>query len=187
MTDMVHLGSGRVRLTFRIPARGLVGFRTDYLTLTRGEGIMSSQPDGYEPWQGNVPKRKAGALVSDADGEATAYDMFYLQDRGFFFITPGISLYEGMVIGEHSHPNDLNVNIVKGRKLTNIRAAGRDENIILSTPRILSLEEALEWINADELVEITPKSIRVRKKSLSQAVRYREERDRKREAEAERR
>jgi GTP-binding protein len=187
MTDMVHLGSGRVRLTFRIPARGLIGFRTEYLTITRGEGIMSSQPDGYEPWQGNVPKRTNGALVSDADGESTAYDMFYIQDRGQLFIPPQTALYEGMVIGENAHPNDLNLNIVKGRKLTNIRAAGRDENIILTPPRVLSLEQALEWINSDELVEVTPKSVRIRKKSLSAAVRYREERDRKREAQNEER
>jgi GTP-binding protein len=181
MTDMVNLGSGRVRLTFRIPARGLIGFRTEYLTLTRGEGIMSSQPDGYEPWQGNVPKRTNGALVSDRDGDATPYDMFYIQDRGLLFIPPGTPLYEGMVIGEHSHPNDLNLNIVKGRKLTNIRASGRDDNIILTPPHILSLEMALEWINSDELVEATPKSVRVRKRSLGSQARYREERDRKRD------
>lgn len=180
MTDMHNLGSGRVRLTFRIPARGIVGFHTDFLTLTRGEGIMSAQPDGYEPWQGNVPKRINGALVSDRDGAATAYDIFHLQDRGHFFIGEGAPLYEGMIIGEHSHPNDLNVNIVKGRKLTNIRAAGRDENVILTPPRVLTLEAALEWINSDELVEVTPKSIRVRKRSLSFQERYRDERNRKR-------
>lgn len=182
MTDMVHLGSGRVRLTFRIPARGLIGFRTEYMTLSRGEGILSSQPDGYEPWQGNVPKRQNGALVSDADGESTAYDLFYLQDRGQLFVGPGLPLYQGMVIGEHVYPNDLDVNVVRGRKLTNIRAAGRDDNIILTPPRTLSLEAALEWINNDELVEVTPKSLRIRKKSLDKGVRYREQRDKKREA-----
>lgn len=180
MVDMQNLGSGRVRLQFRIPARGLVGFRTEFLTQTRGEGIMSAQPDGYEPWQGNIPKRINGALVSDRQGQATAYDIFNLQDRGQFFIPEGTDLYEGMIVGENSHPADLNVNLVRGKKHTNVRAAGRDENVILTPPRPLSLEAALEWINSDELVEVTPKSIRVRKRSLSAQIRHREERDRKR-------
>jgi GTP-binding protein len=182
MTDMVNLGAGRVRLTFRIPARGLIGFRTEYLTITRGEGIMSSQPDGYEPWQGNVPKRTNGALVADAAGDSTAYDLFYIQDRGHLFLGAGVALYEGMVLGEHIYPSDLDVNVVRGRKLTNIRAAGRDDNIILTPPKQMSLEMALEWINSDELVEVTPKSIRIRKKSLDKGARYREQRDKKREA-----
>ena len=182
MADMVHLGSGRVRLTFRIPARGLIGFRTEYLTLTRGEGIMSSQPDGYEPWQGVVPKRTNGALVADAEGESTAYDLFYLQDRGSMFIPPGIELYTGMVIGEHVYPSDLDVNVVRGRKLTNVRAASRDENIILTPPRAMGLEQALEWINSDELVEATPKSVRIRKRNLAKGARYREQREKKRES-----
>ncbi len=182
MTDMVHLGSGRVRLTFRIPARGLIGFRTEYLTLTRGEGIMSSQPDGYEPWQGNVPKRLNGALVADTDGATTAYDLFHLQDRGHMFLGAGVELYQGMIIGEHVYPNDLDVNVVRGKKLTNIRTTSRDENVSLTPPRQMGLEQALEWINSDELVEVTPKSIRLRKKSLDKGVRYREQRDKKREA-----
>jgi GTP-binding protein len=181
MTDQVNLGSGRVRCTFRIPARGLIGFRTDYLTLTRGEGIMSSQPDGYEPWQGNVPKRLKGAIVADRDGESTAYDLFHLQDRAAFFLGAGVPLYQGMVLGEHVYPNDLDVNVVKGKKLTNIRTTSRDENVILTPPRQMGLEQALEWINADELVEATPKSVRIRKKSLDKAERYRAERDRKRD------
>ncbi len=182
MVDMAHLGSGRVRISFRIPARGLIGFRTEYMTLTRGEGIMSSQPDGYEPWQGTVPKRVNGAVVVETEGEATAYDLFHLQERATFFIPPGVSLYQGMVIGEHVYPADIDVNVVRGRKLTNIRAAGRDENVILTPPRVLSLEEALEWINSDELVEATPKSIRLRKRSLDKGVRYREQREKKRDA-----
>src|SRR5690606_12646655 len=111
-----------------------------------------------------------------------AYDLFYLQDRGQLFVAPNLPLYQGMVIGEHVYPNDLDVNVVRGRKLTNIRAAGRDDNIILTPPRALSLEAALEWINNDELVEVTPKSLRIRKKSLDKGVRYREQRDKKREA-----
>jgi len=182
MTDMQTLGSGRTRITFRIPTRGLIGFLSEYRTITRGEGIMSSQPDGYEPWQGNVPKRIAGAIVAEGSGESTAYDMFHLQDRCAFFIPAGEPLYMGMVIGQHVYPNDLDVNVVKGKKLTNVRAAGRDENTTLTPPRVLSLEEALDWINSDEYVEVTPKSIRIRKKSLDKNVRYREQRDRKREA-----
>jgi GTP-binding protein len=180
MVEMANLGSDRVRLQFRIPTRGLVGFRNEFLTITRGEGIMSSQFDGYEPWQGKVPKRVNGAIVSDREGETVAYSLFDIQERGALFYGPGVPVYEGMIVGEHSHPNDLDVNCTRGRKLTNIRAAGRDENIILSPPRDMSLEKALEWINEDELVEVTPKSVRLRKKVLSSGERYRLERDRKR-------
>jgi len=182
MVDMAPIGSGRVRLHFRIPARGLVGFRTEYLTLTRGEGIMSSRFDGWEPWQGAVPKRVNGAIVSAVLGRSTAYDLFHIQERGTLMVGPGVELYEGMVLGEHNYVNDIDVNAIKGRKLTNIRAAGRDENVILTPARVLSLEQALEWINADELVEVTPRSIRIRKRTLDAGARYREGRDRKREA-----
>src|SRR6267142_831353 len=180
MTEMQNIGSERVRLTFRVPARGLVGFRNEFLTITRGEGIMSSQFDGYEPWQGKVPKRGNGAIVSDREGETVAYALFDIQERGELFYGPGVPVYEGMICGEHSHPNDLDVNVTRGRKLTNIRAAGRDENIILSPPREMSLEKALEWINEDELVEVTPKNVRLRKKVLAAGDRYRLERERKR-------
>ena len=180
MMEMQNIGSDRVRLTFRIPARGLVGFRNEFLTITRGEGIMSSQFDGYEPWQGKVPKRTNGAIISDREGDTVAYSLFDIQERGTLFFGPGVPVYEGMIVGEHSHPNDLDVNCTRGRKLTNIRAAGRDENVILSPPREISLEKALEWINEDELVEVTPKSVRLRKKTLSASDRYREGRDKKR-------
>ena len=179
MVDMQPLGSGRTRLQFRVPARGLIGFRGDFLTLTRGEGIMSSQFDGWEPWQGRIEKRKAGAIVSDRPGEVIAYACFYGQERGALFVKPGDPVYMGMIVGEHSHENDLEFNICKEKKLTNIRASGRDENIILTPPRDLGLEKALEWIAEDELVEVTPKSIRLRKRFLDQNLRYKLERDRK--------
>jgi GTP-binding protein len=179
MVDMQPLGSGRTRLQFRVPARGLVGFRGEFLTLTRGEGIMSSQFDGYEPWQGRIEKRKSGAIVSDREGEVVAYACFYAQERGSLFVKPGDRVYTGMIVGEHAHENDIDFNICKEKKLTNIRAAGRDENSILTPPRDMSLEIALEWIAEDELVEVTPQSIRLRKKFLDPKVRYKLERDRK--------
>jgi GTP-binding protein len=179
MVDMQPLGSKRTRLQFRVPARGLIGFRGEFLTLTKGEGIMSSQFDGYEPWQGRIEKRKSGAIVADRVGPVVAYACFYGQERGALFVKPGDQVYAGMIVGEHSHENDLDFNICKEKKLTNIRAAGRDENVILTPPREMSLEMALEWIAEDELVEVTPKSIRLRKKFLDQTTRYKIERDRK--------
>ena len=179
MVDMQPIGSRRTRLQFRVPARGLIGFRGEFLTLTRGEGIMSSQFDGYEPWQGRIEKRKTGAIVADRVGPVVAYACFYGQERGALFVKPGDQVYAGMIVGEHSHENDLDFNICKEKKLTNIRAAGRDENVILTPPREMSLEMALEWIAEDELVEVTPKSIRLRKKFLDQTTRYKLERDRK--------
>jgi len=184
MVDMAPLGSGRTRLQFRIPARGLVGFRGDYLTLTRGEGIMSSQFDGYASWFGPIPKRASGAIISDRSGTTVPYALFSIQERGTLFVGPGVQVYEGMIIGQHAHPSDLNVNATRGRKLTNIRAANRDENVILSPPIEMTLEMSLEWIAEDELVEATPKSIRLRKRLLSATDRYKADRERKREAEA---
>jgi len=180
MVDMQRVGSGRTRLQFRVPARGLIGFRSEFLTLTRGEGILSSQFDGYEPWQGRIEKRQAGAIVSDREGAAVAYACFYGQERGALFVKPGDKVYNGMIVGEHSHDNDIEYNICREKKLTNIRAAGRDENIILTPPRDMGLEKALEWIAEDELVEVTPASIRLRKKALDPNARYKLERDRKR-------
>jgi len=179
MVDMQPLGSGRTRLQFRVPARGLIGFRGEFLTLTRGEGIMSSQFDGYEPWQGAIEKRKNGAIVADREGEVVAYACFYCQERGALFVKPGEKVYTGMIVGEHGHDNDLDFNICKEKKLTNIRAAGRDENVILTPPREMGLEKALEWIAEDELVEVTPESIRLRKKALNMNDRYKLERERK--------
>ncbi|MCM2333364.1 MAG: translational GTPase TypA [Anaeromyxobacteraceae bacterium] len=179
MVDMQPMGAHRTRLQFRVPARGLIGFRGEFLTLTRGEGIMSSQFDGYEPWQGAINKRKNGAIVADRVGEVVAYAANYCQERGALFVKPGDAVYSGMIIGEHSHEGDLDYNICKEKKLTNIRAAGRDENVMLTPPREMGLEIALEWIAEDELVEATPKSIRLRKKALDQTARYKVERDRK--------
>jgi GTP-binding protein len=181
MVDMGTIGSGRTRLQFRIPARGLVGFRNEFLTITRGEGIASSQFDGYEPWFGYLPRRTNGAIISDRLGDTVAYSLFSIQERGALFYGPGVQVYEGMIIGEHAHPSDLNVNCCRGRKLTNIRAANRDENVILSPPREMGLEKALEWIAEDELVEVTPKSVRLRKRLLAGGERYKADRDRKRE------
>jgi GTP-binding protein len=179
MIDMQPVGSGRTRLQFRVPARGLIGFRGEFLTLTRGEGIMSSYFDGYEPWQGRIEKRKNGAIVADRIGVVVPYAANYAQERGALFVKPGEDVYPGMIIGEHSHEGDLDYNICKEKKLTNIRAAGRDENVMLTPPREMGLEIALEWIAEDELVEVTPKSVRLRKKALEQTARYKMERDRK--------
>ncbi|MBS2025642.1 MAG: translational GTPase TypA [Deltaproteobacteria bacterium] len=180
MVEMQNIGSNRVRLSFRIPARGLVGFRNEFLTITRGEGIMSSQSDGYEPWQGKIPKRQNGAIISDREGETVPYALFDIQERGALFHGAGVPVYEGMICGENAHPLDLDVNVCRAKKLTNIRTTSRDENVILTPPREMSLEKALEWINEDELVEVTPKSIRLRKKVLPAGDRYRIERERKR-------
>ena len=180
MVEMQNIGSSRVRLNFRIPARGLVGFRNEFLTVTRGEGIMSSQFDGYEPWQGKIPKRNNGAIVSDREGETVAYGLFDLQERGDLFVGAGVPVYEGMICGENAHPLDLDVNVCRAKKLTNIRTVSKDENVVLTPPREMSLEKALEWINEDELVEVTPKSVRLRKKTLPSGDRYRLDRERKR-------
>jgi GTP-binding protein len=180
MNDMRQLGSSRTRLQFRVPARGLIGFRNEFLTVTRGEGILSSQFDGWEPWAGSIPKRTSGSIIADREGDTVAYALFYVQERGTLFYGAGVPVYNGMVVGEHSHPNDIEVNICREKKLTNIRASGRDENVILTPPREMGLEKALEWIAEDELVEVTPKSVRIRKRDLDPNVRYKSERDRKR-------
>ena len=166
MVEMEHLGHGRVRLEFRIPSRGLIGFRTEFLTDTRGTGIMNALVDGWAEYQGKVARRANGAMVSDRAGKTTPYAIFNLQPRGRMFITPGTEVYEGMIVGEHSRESDLDVNVCREKKLTNIRAAGKDENTIISTPKKITIESAIEWIDEDELVEVTPKSIRVRKKQL---------------------
>jgi GTP-binding protein len=166
MTRMVNHGSGRVRLEFRIPARGLIGFRSVFLTETKGTGIMNHLFAGWEPWHGPIPSRPTGALVSDRAGTATAYALSNLQDRGVMFISPQTQVYEGMIIGENSRQADMDVNITKEKKQTNMRASSADEAIRLVPPHIMGLEQAIEFINDDELVEVTPKSIRLRKKIL---------------------
>ena len=171
MTKMVNHGSGRVRLEFRIPARGLIGFRSQFLTDTRGTGIMNHLFAGWEPWHGGIPARATGALVADRTGVTTAYAIYNLQERGEIFVEPGTSVYEGMIIGENSRPNDMDVNVTKEKKQTNMRASTADEAIRLIPPRILSLEQAIEFINDDELVEVTPKAIRLRKRILAANMR----------------
>jgi GTP-binding protein len=173
MTKMVHAGSSRVRLEFAVPSRGLIGFRSRFLTDTRGTGIMNALFNGWAPWHGAIQARTNGAMVADREGPATPYAIFHLQERGVLFIAPGTRVYEGMVVGEYSRDNDLNVNICREKKLTNIRAAGRDENIIISPHREMGLEEGIEWIGDNELVEATPESIRLRKRILKQAERPR--------------
>jgi len=175
MTKMVNHGSGRVRLEFRVPARGLIGFRSQFLTDTRGTGIMNHIFAGWEPWHGPIPARPTGALVSDRAGTATAYAISNLQDRGEMFVEPGTVVYEGMIVGENSRENDLDVNITREKKQTNMRASTADEAIRLIPPRQLSLEQAIQWINDDELVEITPKSLRLRKRVLAANLRPRRE------------
>ena len=167
MTRMVNHGSGRIRLEFRMPARGLIGFRSQLLTETRGTGIMHHLFHGWEPWHGPIPSRPTGALVADRSGVATAYAIANLQERGEMFIEPGSAVYEGMIVGENSRPNDLDVNITREKKQTNMRASTAEEGIRLIPPRQLNLEQAIEFINDDELVEVTPKHVRLRKKVLA--------------------
>ena len=174
-TKMINHGSGRVRLEFRIPARGLIGFRSQFLTDTRGTGIMNHLFAGWEPWHGPIPSRMTGALVADRSGLATAYAIWNLQERGEIFIEPGNEVYEGMIVGENARPSDLDVNVTKEKKQTNMRASTADEAVRLIPPRKLGLEQAIEFINDDELVEVTPKSIRLRKRILQGNQRPRRE------------
>jgi len=171
MSKMVNHGSGRVRLEFEIPSRGLIGLRSQLMTDTKGTAILNSLFAGYVLWQGEIPVRPTGALVSDRDGKTTGFAIFNLQERGEIFVRPATSVYEGMIIGENARPNDLNVNIVREKKLTNMRASNSEEGIRLVPPRVLNLEQAIEFINEDEFVEITPESIRMRKKILSSSFR----------------
>jgi GTP-binding protein len=168
MIKMINHGSGRVRLEFRVPARGLIGFRSEFLTDTKGTGIMNHLFDGYDEWQGDIPTRLTGALVADRPGRATAHALNNLQDRGQLFVRPGDAVYEGMIVGENSRAADLYVNVTKEKKLTNMRASTADEAVHLIPYREMGLERALEFIKEDELVEITPLSIRLRKKSGAQ-------------------
>jgi GTP-binding protein len=168
---MVNHGSGRVRLEFHVPSRGLIGLRSEILTDTRGTAILNSLFHGYIEWQGEIPSRPTGSLVADRHGRATGHAIWNLQERGEIFITPGTEVYQGMVIGENARDKDLDVNIIKEKKLTNMHASVADEAIRLVPPRILSLEQAIEFIRDDELVEVTPQSIRLRKKILNASFR----------------
>ncbi|MCB9493714.1 MAG: translational GTPase TypA [Epsilonproteobacteria bacterium] len=166
LENMIHHGQGKVRLEFKIPARGLIGFRSQFLTDTRGTGMLSHQFLGYQPYAGPIPRRTKGSLISLERGTTTPYALDSLQDRGVMLIEPGTEVYQGMIIGEHSRDNDLDVNPIKQKKLTNMRASGSDDAVKLAPPRKMTLESALDWINDDELIEVTPNSLRLRKRFL---------------------
>ena len=166
MQDMRPSGGGKVRLTFHVPSRGLIGYHGEFLTDTRGTGIMNRLFLGYRPWAGPIEGRRNGSLISNSDGEAVQYALFALQERGALFVDPGAKVYVGLILGEHSRDNDLDVNPIKEKKLTNIRAAGKDEALLLVPPRKMSLEQAIAYIEDDELVEVTPSAVRLRKRHL---------------------
>ncbi|WP_455675871.1 translational GTPase TypA [Pradoshia sp.] len=167
MLDMINNGSGQVRLVFNVPSRGLIGYTTEFLTLTRGYGILNHTFDSYQPMQaGQVGGRRQGVLVSMETGKATQYGIIQIEDRGVIFVEPGTEIYEGMIVGEHNRENDLTVNIVRAKQQTNVRSATKDNTVTMKKPRIMSLEEALEYLNDDEYCEVTPESIRLRKKIL---------------------
>jgi GTP-binding protein len=176
MTDMVVDGNGRVRIEYRVPARGLIGFQGEFMTMTRGTGLASHIFDGYGVVKGEIPERHNGVLISNEDGEAVAYSLFTLQERGRLFVEHGSKVYEGMIIGIHSRDNDLVVNPIRTKKLSNVRAAGKDDALLLTPPIKLTLEYAVEFINDDEIVEVTPESIRLRKRFLKETDRKRAER-----------
>jgi GTP-binding protein len=173
LQDMQPDGHGRVRLEYRIPARGLIGFQSEFMTMTRGTGIMAHVFDDYAPVKADMPGRRNGVLISAEQGDAVAYALWKLEDRGRMYVSPGDKLYEGMIIGIHSRDNDLIVNPIKGKQLTNVRASGTDEAVRLTPPVRLTLESAVEFIDDDELVEITPLSVRMRKRFLTEIERKR--------------
>jgi GTP-binding protein len=172
MVKMVNHGTGRVRLEYRIPSRGLIGYRSEFLTDTRGTGLLNHLFDGWAEWQGDIPHRANGAMVADRAGKTTSYAIDHLQPRGVLFLGPGEPVYEGQVVGENARDNDLDVNITKEKKLTNVRSSTSDEAVRLTPPRLMNLEQSLEWIREDELLEITPKSLRLRKKTLGGRRRF---------------
>ncbi len=179
MSNMVPMGNGQTRVEFEIPARGLIGYRNEFLTSTKGEGVMNHSFLEFRAYSGTVTSRKNGALISTEDGEAVAYSIFNLQDRGQMFIKPQDKVYNGMVIGEHARENDLDVNPVKAKQQSNVRSSGADEAIKIIPPREMSLELAMEWIEEDEIVEVTPESIRIRKRELDVSKRRRAAKDKK--------
>jgi GTP-binding protein len=174
--EMRHLDTndhGISRMEFLIPTRGIMGYRNEFLTATRGLGIMTSIFEEFTPWKGDIPGRQRGVLLSNAPGKTNGYACFNLQDRGTLFTSPGDEVYEGMIVGENSRDNDLVVNVIKGKQLTNVRASGTDENIILTPARKFTLEQAIDYIESDELIEVTPDSIRMRKRFLNETDRKR--------------
>lgn len=172
LINCVNNGAGRSRLEFSVPSRGLIGYRDEFLTDTKGTGIMNSYLEGYEEWRGDFPTRFTGSIVADRPGQAVAYALFNLEPRGTLFVEPGDPVYEGMIVGEHNRDNDIDVNATKEKKLTNLRAAGKDENVILTPVKRMTLERAIHFARPDELVEVTPQSIRLRKTELSAHKRY---------------
>jgi GTP-binding protein len=172
MLSLSNNGSGRIRLEFSIPARALIGYRDEFLTDTRGTGIMNSIFSGYEPYRGDCPTRFTGSIVSDRSGVAVAYAIFNLEPRGRLFIAPGDQVYEGMIVGEHNRAQDIDVNPCKEKKLTNMRAAGKDDAVLLTPVQPVTLEQAIHFIGPDELVEVTPKNLRLRKSVLSAQKRH---------------
>ena len=172
LLNCVNNGTGRVRLEFSVPSRGLIGYRDEFLTDTKGTGIMNSYLEGYDRWRGDFPSRYTGSIVADRPGSAVAYALFNLEPRGVLFVEPGDPVYEGMIVGEHNRENDIDVNATKEKKLTNLRAAGKDENVILTPVKKMTLEHALHFVREDELVEVTPQSLRLRKLELSAQKRY---------------
>ncbi len=166
MTNLINNGGGRVDIEFRVPSRGLIGFRSQFLMDTRGTGIMNTLTDGFIPWAGPIPQRTSGAIVADRAGRATAYAAFAMEDRGDLIIDVGTEVYSGMIIGERNKPGDLLVNITKEKKLTNMRSSTSDTTVVLHPPRKLSLDQMIEFIAEDELVEITPVNLRLRKMEL---------------------
>jgi GTP-binding protein len=182
LRDMRPTGGGKQRLTFMVPSRGLIGYHGEFLTDTRGTGIMNRLFAGYGPWKGTLEGRRNGSLISNSDGEAVQYALWYLQERGTLFVNPGDKVYEGLILGEHSRGNDLDVNPIKEKKLTNIRAAGKDDAMLLIPPRRMSLEQAIAYVEDDELVEVTPGAVRLRKRHLDPNTRKRA--DRRAETEA---
>lgn len=166
MTNMVNKGSGRVRIEFHVPSRGLIGYRSEFLTDTRGTGLLNTQFGGWEEYKGDITFRKNGSMISDRKGKATPYALWYLEERGKIFILPGTEVYDGMVIGEHAKENDLVVNCTREKKLTNVRASGTDEAVKLTPIKLMTLEQSLEWITDDECIEVTPLSIRIRCREL---------------------
>ncbi len=173
MVRMSNPGFGRARVEFEVPSRALIGFRSEFLTSTRGLGLLHTEFLGWRPWGGPMLRRANGAMVADRTGVATPYALFHLQPRGEFFVGPGAPVYEGMIVGEHNRPNDTDVNVIREKKLTNVRNHGKDENVALYPPKVLTVETAMEWIDRDELVEVTPTAVRVRKAVLAMSMRPR--------------
>ena len=171
MTNMGEVQSGRCRVEYKVPTRGLIGFRNLFLTLTRGEGLMSTFFAGWTEYKGETASRASGSIIAMSTGKTTTYALFHLQPRGQLFIKEGIEVYEGMVCGEHAKDNDIDVNVIRPKKLTNVRTAGKDDALTLSPARQMNLDRALEWIDMDELVEVTPDAIRIRKRILKANMR----------------